>query len=172
MQIKDCYFLGKIIKQYGKTNQVIIDLDTDEPKFYLNLKSIFVQLHNKLMLLQLSSAKLNSNKKLIISFQDINYNSINTLIGKLVFLPLNTLPKLKGNKFYYHEVIGFSIINQFNKKIGIIILINDQTNQTYFIVENSFKKNIYIPIINSWIIKVNRKIQIITMLLPEEIENL
>ena len=30
-------------------------------------------------------------------------------IGKNVFLPLSTLPKLSGNQFYYHEVIGFEV---------------------------------------------------------------
>lgn len=48
MNIKDFYILGKIIKKYGINNQVIIRLDTDDPNFYLNLKSIFIQLNNKL----------------------------------------------------------------------------------------------------------------------------
>lgn len=85
---------------------------------------------------------------------------------------MSTLPKLKGNKFYYHEIIGFSIINQFNNNIGTIILINYQNYYNYFILKNQFKKMIYIPIINSWIIKVNRKIKIINMILPEGIEKL
>lgn len=172
MNVKDCYFVGKIIKKYGINNQFVIKLDTDDPNFYLNLKSIFIQLGNKLFFFLLSSCKLNSKKNLIISFQNINYNILNIIIGKLVFLPLDTLPKLKGNKFYYHEVIGFSIINQFNNKIGIIILISYQDYYNYFILENHFKKNIYIPIISSWIIKVHRTLKTIKMILPEGIENL
>lgn len=172
MQIKNCYFLGKIIQQYKKKKKVIINLDTDEPNFYLNLKSIFIEFYNKLFLFLLSSSKLNEKKNLIISFKDISYNFINMFVGKSVFLPLNTLPKLEGNNFYYHEVIGFTIKNQFHKQIGIITLINDQTHQNYFIIETSVKKNIYIPIIHSWIIEINRKIKIIIMSLPEGIENI
>lgn len=173
MNIQNYYCLGKIIKKYGINNEVIIKLDTDDPKFYLNLKSIFIQFKKKLIFFLLSSSRLNKKNNLIISFHDINnYDIINIIIGKLVFLPLNTLPKLKENKFYYHEIIGFSIINQFNKKIGNIILISYQNHYNYFILENNYKKNIYIPIIDSWIISVCKKNKIINMTLPEGIESI
>ena len=87
-------------------------------------------------------------------------------IGKNVFLPLTTLPKLSGNKFYYHEVIGFEIREEDGKSCGNIVEVNDQTAQHYFILKLA-DKEIIIPIIKDWILEVNREEKFITMRLPE-----
>jgi 16S rRNA processing protein RimM len=46
------------------------------------------------------------------------------------------LPKLEGNKFYYHEVIGFEIEDQRLGVLGKIVSINDTTAQPLFEVLN------------------------------------
>lgn len=172
MKKKDCYFLGKIIKKYGVKGQLVIKLDTDDLNFYSNLEYVFIQLDNALSNFCIINRAWDSRKNLIVLFEKINSNSAEFLIGKSVYLPLNTLPKLEGNKFYYHEVIGFFVLNQLNKTIGKIIFVNDRTVQSYFVLENNIKKNIYIPIIDCWITKVCRKQKTIKMKLPEGIESL
>jgi 16S rRNA processing protein RimM len=87
-------------------------------------------------------------------------------IGKNVFLPLSTLPKLSGNQFYYHEVIGYEIREEDGKSCGNIVEINDQTAQHYFILKLA-DKEIIIPIIKGWILEVNREEKFIKMQLPE-----
>jgi len=83
-----------------------------------------------------------------------------------VYLPLSTLPKLTGKQFYYHEVIGFEIMDQDNKDCGVIRSINDQTAQNYF-VTNLYGKEVVIPLIKDWIIEVNREERFIKIELPE-----
>ena len=45
------------------------------------------------------------------------------------------LPPLDGNQFYYHEVTGFSAIDQFDKEIGIIKNVNDSGPQPLFVID-------------------------------------
>ena len=45
-------------------------------------------------------------------------NEAEELLKKDLFLPMEILPPLKGNQFYYHEVTGFSAVDQFNIEIG------------------------------------------------------
>jgi 16S rRNA processing protein RimM len=88
------------------------------------------------------------------------------VVGKDVYLPLSTLPVLTGNKFYYHEVVGFEIREEDGKSCGIIESINDQTGQHYFLL-NLADKQIVIPIIKDWILELNREEKFLRMSLPE-----
>ena len=39
---EDCFFLGTVVGKYSFKGEILIKLDTDSPKSYLDLKVIFV----------------------------------------------------------------------------------------------------------------------------------
>ena len=67
-------------------------------------------------------------------------------------MPLELLPKLEGNKFYYHEVIGFTIKDSNFGEVGIIKAINDSTAQALFEVDRDGTE-ILIPMNDEFIVK-------------------
>ena len=69
---------------------------------------------------------------------------------------MNLLPKLKGKKFYYHEIIGYKVVDLNYGNIGSIISVNDASSQSIFVIENQ-KKQILIPINDKIIEKIDRK---------------
>lgn len=166
MRKEDCYFLGKITRKHGLSGNVILKLDTDQPEFYNKLESIFVEINGLLVPFFIEKSSWSKNDALNILFKNSNEALVEQLIGKNVFLPLSTLPQLSGNKFYYHEVIGFEILEEDGKTCGKIISVNDQTAQHYFILHLA-DKEIVIPIIKDWILEVNREEKFIKMQLPE-----
>lgn len=60
-----------------------------------------------------------------------------------LYLPLEFLPKLSGNKFYFHEVIGFSIEDHQKCSIGTITAINDSTAQALLKLIEMERKFLY-----------------------------
>jgi 16S rRNA processing protein RimM len=78
------------------------------------------------------------------------------------------LPKTDKNSFYYHEIIGYTILDQDSKKIGDITGVNDQTPQHLFQI-NTCEKKALIPINDKLIINVDKKNKIIKMDLPDGI---
>lgn len=166
MRKEDCYFLGKITRKHGLSGNVILKLDTDQPEFYNKLESIFVEINGLLVPFFIEKSSWSKNDALNILLKNSNEALVEQLIGKNVFLPLSTLPQLSGNKFYYHEVIGFEILEEDGKTCGKIISVNDQTAQHYFIL-NLADKEVVIPIIKDWILEVNREEKFIKMQLPE-----
>ena len=72
-----------------------------------------------------------------------------------LFLPLELLPKLEGNKFYFHEIIGFTIKDQDFGNVGIIKGINDSTAQALFEIDRDGIE-ILIPMNDEFIIEENR----------------
>ncbi|AQY21489.1 ribosome maturation factor RimM [Riemerella anatipestifer] len=166
MRKEDCYFLGKITRKHGLSGNVILKLDTDQPEFYNKLESIFVEINGLLVPFFIEKQQWQKSDSKIITFKNVSDAMIGQALGKSVFLPLSTLPPLEGNRFYYHEVIGFDVFDEAENFCGSIKEINDQAAQHYFILNNKGKE-VIIPIIKDWILKVNRDEKIISMQLPE-----
>ena len=166
MRKEDCYFLGKITRKHGLQGNVYLKLDTDQPDMYNKLESIFVDINGLLVPFFIAKQSWSKGETLIISFRNSSEALVNQTLGKDVYLPLTTLPELTGNKFYYHEVVGFEIREEDGKSCGTIESINDQTGQHYFVLALAGKQ-IVIPIIKDWILELNREEKYIQMSLPE-----
>jgi 16S rRNA processing protein RimM len=76
------------------------------------------------------------------------------------------LPKLTGNKFYFHEVIGFEVEDKRLGVVGKIESINDTTAQPLFEVLNG-EIEILIPMIDHFLVKIDRENKKVIMDLPE-----
>ena len=166
MRKDDCYFLGKITRRHGHQGNVFLKLDTDQPEMYQKLDSIFVEINGLLVPFFVAKQSWSKGDTLIISFKNSNEALVEQSLGKDVYMPLSTLPKLTGNKFYYHEVVGFEIREEDGKSCGTIVSINDQTAQHYFYLDLAGTQ-IIIPIIKEWILELNREEKYLKMALPE-----
>jgi len=157
MEIRDCFYLGKITKKYSFKGELIINLDTDEPEIYKDLKSIFININGKLIPFFIEKSTFQKKSTLRIKFEDVNSEEeASSMINKEAYLPLEDLPKLKGKKFYYHEIIGYNVVDSNYGDIGLIIKVDDKSLQSIFVVENKGKQ-ILIPINDNIIETINRK---------------
>jgi len=167
MQKKDCFYLGKIVRKHSFRGEVVIKLDTDEPDLYANLNAVFVDLGKNFLPFFIEKSLLQKGNQLRVKFEDVSTEADAEAILKAdVYLPLDLLPKLTGNKFYYHEVIGFTIEDVNFGKVGIISGINDSTAQPLFEVKNG-STELLIPMIDAFIKKVDRTNKTITVETPE-----
>ena len=167
MQKEDCFYLGKIVKKYSFKGEVLAKLDTDQPDIYENLDSILVELRGNLIPFFIESSQLHKSELLRIKFEDVDTEQDADLLLKSdLFLPLEFLPKLEGDKFYFHEVIGFTIEDVNFGKVGVIKSINDSTAQELFEIDRNGIE-ILIPISDEFIKKVDRKNKTIIVETPE-----
>lgn len=162
----DYYFLGKIIKPHGYDGKVSVYFDTDEPELYADLKMVFININHAPVPYFISYLNLNNNKAIIL-FKDVdNYEKAEFLSKKDMFLPLSSLPELTGNKFYYHEIEGFMVIDEKFGKVGKVKEVLDYTNQAVMQIFRE-EKEILIPINGHIIVAVNREKKEITVKAPE-----
>ena len=167
MRKKDCFYLGKVAKKYSFKGEVLVYLDTDEPELYTELESMFVEINGHVVPFFIERSSLHREKFLRTQFEDMDSEEIaDTIVGKDVYLPLTMLPKLEGNKFYYHEVVGFDAIDQRLGNFGTILRISDNGVQALFEIQKD-DAVILIPLIDEFIIEVNRENKSILFNTPE-----
>ena len=167
MRKEDCFYLGKIAKKFSFKGEVLIYLDTDEPELYENMESVFVEFNKNLVPFFIENSSLHNNDFLRVQFEDVDTEEeADSLLNCDVYLPLSMLPKLEGNKFYFHEVIGFEIEDKRLGVFGKIVSINDSSAQPLFEVVNGTVE-ILVPMIDQFLVKIDRENKKVVMDLPE-----
>jgi len=172
MRKEDCFYLGKIAKKFSYKGEVLAWLDTDEPGEYENLESVFVEVHKHLVPFFIQQSSIHKNEFLRIKFEDIDTDeAADGLLGCEIYLPLSMLPKLEGDKFYFHEIIGFTAEDQRLGDIGTIVGINDTSSQALFEIKKG-DVEILVPMIDHFIVKVDRDNKKIILDTPEGLVDL
>lgn len=167
MKKEECFYLGKIVRKYSFKGELLAKLDTDEPEMYTNLESVFVDFNPNLVPFFIESSQLHKSTLLRFKLEDIDTEQdADDLIGAELYLPLDMLPKLDGDKFYFHEVIGYTAIDESFGEIGVIKNINDTTSQAIFEIERDGKE-VLIPMIDDFIKKLDRNKKTILLQVPD-----
>ncbi|WP_115461046.1 ribosome maturation factor RimM [Winogradskyella aurantiaca] len=167
MKKTDCFYLGRIVKKYSYKGELLAKLDTDDPDLYDNLDAIFIDIRGRLIPYFIEHSQLHKSDLLRLKFEDVDTEEdADALLKSELYLPLSILPKLEGNKFYFHEVIGFQIVDVNFGEVGTIIAINDSTAQALFVLDRDGQE-ILIPMNDQFIKEVNRDTKTISVEAPE-----
>lgn len=166
MRKEECFYLGKIAKKFSFKGEVLIYLDTDEPEIYQEMESVFVELGKNLVPFFIEKAQMHKGDWLRVKFEDVDSEEqAEEILGCEIYLPLTFLPELEGDKFYYHEIEGFEVIDVRLGNIGTIIRVNDSNAQPLFEIDFEGKE-ILIPMIDDFIVEVNKKEKFIKLNTP------
>ncbi|WP_425076720.1 ribosome maturation factor RimM [Psychroserpens sp. S379A] len=167
MKKENCFFLGKIVKKYSFKGELLVKLDTDEPELYKDMESVFVEVRRNLVPFFIESSQLHKSELLRIKFEDVDTEEdADALIKSELYLPLEFLPKLDDDKFYFHEIIGFKVEDKNYGHVGIIKSVNDSTAQSLFEIDRNGVE-ILIPMNDEFISKVDKANQTIFVNTPE-----
>lgn len=167
MRKEDCFYLGKIVRKHSFKGEVVIKLDTDEPELYREMESVFVNIGRNLIPFFIEKSILQKGNQLRVKFETINSEEdVHAILKAGIYLPLNKLPKLTGNKFYFHEIIDFKVIDSVHGEIGFVSGVNDTTAQPLFEIDFNGMQ-ILVPMIDEFILKVDRENKTLFLKTPE-----
>lgn len=162
----DYFYLGKITKLHGYEGKLIVYFDTDEPQEYIGLEIVYLNINGNLVPFFIEELNLLNNKAIVV-FSDINTNeSAEELVNKELYLPLNMLPELDGNKFYYHEVPGMEVIDSNFGSLGTVKEVLEYPNQAVLQIFHK-EKEVLIPISDEVIKEFSREQKKIYITAPD-----
>lgn len=113
------FYLGHITKSFGIKGQLSCYFDTDEPEKYADLDAVFIDLDGEKLPYLIENIQYRGANTFVIKFQDVDDEEAKSLIKAELYLPMSELPPLTGNRFYFHEVIGFKVIDEEKGDIGV-----------------------------------------------------
>jgi len=167
MRKDECFYVGTIVNKFSFKGELLVKLDTDEPELFLEMESVFIEIGKNLVPFFIERSQLHKSLLLRVKFEDVDDEPMaDSLMKRELYLPLSALPKLEGTQFYFHEVIGFEIIDVEYGSVGTITGVNDSTSQALFEIDHDGDQ-VLIPINDEFIEKVDRENKTITVNAPD-----
>jgi len=164
--MNDYFYLGVITKTFGYKGQVFVYLDTDEPEKYKTLEAVFVKDEDEMLPYMIEDFIYKGANQAIVAFADVNGEEAKNLVKAELYLPLSFLPPLTGNKFYFHEVIGFDVIDKVKGNIGKCVDFLEMSRQPIMQIDFNGTE-ILIPAVDEIFETVNRDNKTISIHAPD-----
>ncbi|WP_375445400.1 ribosome maturation factor RimM [uncultured Fibrella sp.] len=163
----DCFQLGHITKTHGLNGEVVLFLDVDDPSEYEDLDSVLIEIRGELTPYFIESSSINRDRA-ILALEDVEtLEEAKKLINCPVWLPLDNLEAITDpDRFYYHEIIGYQIVDETEGPLGTVTSVMAMATQDLIAMQYRGQEML-IPI-NSAIVKtVDREAKKLNVDLPE-----
>jgi len=112
--------MGRVVAPYGVFGWLKIVPDTEEFDSLLDYKTWWIGKDSDWRELKVESAKIH-NDVLVVKLQSIDDRDAAVACkGKQIAVPRASLPKLKGDEYYWSDLIGLTVKNQQDVDFGKI----------------------------------------------------
>ena len=164
----DRYFqLGYVVGSHGLKGELKVKLDSDDPVYYQELESIFVNQKQKLVPFFIEWFQIQPDGKALLKLEEVDSaDAALALKSSELWLPDDFLPELDEGQFYFHELIGYKALNLPDQEIGTIKDFYTDGPQDLFAVQHG-EKEILIPVTDEFIDKVDHDNKTIQFNLPD-----
>lgn len=124
MTLDETYQLGYLIKTHGLRGQIVAHFDVDDVAAYTKLKTVYLTLAGaptKLVEHHIEKVQPQSGNKVLLKLRGIDrIEEAEPLRGSQLHLPLAALPELEEDQFYFHDVIGFTVVDENLGPLGTV----------------------------------------------------
>jgi 16S rRNA processing protein RimM len=172
-QNDDFFELGTVIRPHGVRGQIVVELDTDQPEAYKKLKQVLIRRpastkHEAVAVEKVQlTGSADDNRALFTLAGFTTMEAAEALRGATLLLPLVDLPPLTGKgQFYYHEVVGFTVIDEVAGELGPVLTVYELPQQDVLAVDHRGFE-VLVPINDAMIKAIDRSARTLHVTLPE-----
>lgn len=167
MNKSDCFEWGRVVKPQGLKGAIVVHIDADNPNDYKGLDAFLIETEGQLVPYLIEELKINNNNKAVVKLEDVSTVEMATaLVKSTIFLPLRALPKLKDGQFYYHDLIGYTVMDQQQGELGKVSTFYSKPGQDLLAMEYKGKE-VLIPVTDDVIMRPDFEKNTLHVNLPE-----
>ncbi|WP_159468100.1 ribosome maturation factor RimM [Dyadobacter sp. 3J3] len=161
------FLLGYIVRTHGTSGDVVIFLDVDYPEEYEDLDSVYFDIKGDLVPYFIERFNLQKQAKAIVTFEDVNtIEKAQALVGTSLYLPLDSLAELEEEEFYYHEIKGYTVIDEVKGELGIVREVYSLNGQDLIAMDYQGVE-VLIPTAEDIVLKADKENKKLLVNLPE-----
>jgi 16S rRNA processing protein RimM len=161
--------VGKIVNTQGLKGEVRVISQTDFPELRYKKGAVLTLFQEKKEPIELTIKTHRKHKNFdIVTFEDhFSINDVEKYRDGILKVSKDQLTDLPQDEFYYHEIIGLTVIDENEKKLGKIKEILSPGANDVWVVQRPKKKDALIPYIESVVQSVDLKEGIVRVEIPE-----
>jgi 16S rRNA processing protein RimM len=170
MTLDDCYLLGSIGKPHGLKGFVVAFLDVDDLDAYRKVKSVLLEMPatpGKLIAYDVEKLQPQAENRVMLKLKGINrIEEADPLRNAKLYRPLAELPKLTDDQFYFHDVIGYTVVDSELGELGAVETFYELPQQDVLAMRYKGQE-ILIPVVDELISRADQEAKKLYVTLPE-----
>ncbi len=166
--------IGRLLKPHGVKGEITVELFGDIDM--TALKCVVVDIDGIFVPFFVQSVRPKTSETCLVKFDNLDTD------GEVSMLALKPLFALKEDVelsddssdegFYASDLIGFTAMNPEGEMIGKIADVNDDTENTLFIIEKDGGETLLVPVAAEFICDIDSENSIVKLDLPEGLSDL
>lgn len=170
MTLDDCYLLGSIGKPHGLKGFVIAFLDVDDLDAYRKVKSVLLEMPatpGKLTPYDVEKLQPQAENRVMLKLKGINrIEDAEPLRNAKLYRPLAELPQLADDQFYFHDVIGYTVVDSELGELGEVETFYELPQQDVLAMRYKGQE-VLIPVVDELISRADQATKKLYVTLPE-----
>lgn len=150
------YKVGNIVNTHGIRGELKVMATTDFPEERF-VKGQELVIDGQKPLTVIIQTVRQHKQFFLISFKDMqNINDVEKYKGRELMIDGEDLQELDDNEFYYHEIVGLTVIdNENGETLGTVKEIMELPANDVWVVSRKGHDDIYLPYIESVVTEIN-----------------
>jgi 16S rRNA processing protein RimM len=167
MKKEDCYQLGTITKPHGLKGALTAHFDVDYPDDYVDLEMVLVEIKKgQLEPFFVEDVRFKGEEVILVLEEITDIDKALKLKNCALYLPLDELPELPAGQFYFHEIIGYQVIDKIKGNLGKVENVIELSPQT--LVQMMYEgREVLIPLVEQIVTKVDKDNKVLETNLPD-----
>lgn len=151
------YNVGKIVNTHGIRGEVRVISQTDFPeeRYQIGNQLILFRAKHEPLTLTITSHRKHKNFDLLTFEGFTNVNQVEAFRDGILKVSSEDLSELAEGEFYYHEIIGLSVIDEKGEVIGKVQEILSPGANDVWVVKRPGKKDLLLPYIEPVVKEIN-----------------
>ncbi len=170
MTVEDCFELGYVLRPHGLKGELMLALEADEPEAYAKCTELYLNLPHGLVPYRVEGFNVvQQGERAIAKLKGLAaVEQAEPLKGAKVYLPLTALPELDDDQFYYHDIVGYTVVDQTQggAVVGTVGEVYELPQQTMLGVLVGGTEAL-VPLHDDFLVQVDKGNRRLVMQLPE-----